>query len=165
MAGVLVAADQLSTGWAEDVLTSRGPRQVLGRAVVLRHGANRGIAFGLGRDHLLPHKALWLTLYSAVITGVRAVVLVGRAVRPGSQRARPGRPAITVGLTALLAGAAGNLWDRASRGYVVDFIDIGVGEARWPTFNLADVYLGAGLLICLGGLWRATVVERRTSTE
>ena len=50
---------------------------------------------------------------------------------------------LTAGVTAALAGAAGNLADRLIRGAVVDFVAIG----RWPTFNLADVAIvgGAGV--------------------
>jgi lipoprotein signal peptidase len=52
-------------------------------------------------------------------------------------------------VAALLAGAVGNLRDRITRGAVIDFIDVRVwGETRWPAFNLADVYLSAGLILC-----------------
>ncbi|MCL2699073.1 MAG: signal peptidase II [Defluviitaleaceae bacterium] len=44
-------------------------------------------------------------------------------------------------LAYLLGGAAGNLFDRARKGYVTDFIQIGKG----PVFNLADVFVLAGV--------------------
>lgn len=45
----------------------------------------------------------------------------------------------------ILAGAAGNLWDRIWYGYVRDFIDLHIGNKyHWPTFNIADG------LICIG---------------
>jgi signal peptidase II len=60
----------------------------------------------------------------------------------------PPPPAITaVGLGLSLGGAAGNLIDRLARGAVVDFIVVW----RWPTFNLADAALVAGVgLVALG---------------
>ena len=54
-----------------------------------------------------------------------------------------------VGLTLILAGAAGNLYDRLLYGYVVDFLDFYVGSYHWPAFNVADssITMGAGLLL------------------
>lgn len=50
-----------------------------------------------------------------------------------------------VALGLILAGAAGNLWDRIWYGYVRDFIDLHIGnQYHWPTFNIADT------LICIG---------------
>src|SRR5688500_12752121 len=123
VAGLLLGADQASKRWAESELRARGSRQLLGGTVILRHGINRGMVFGLWKGHLHPRKQLLLTLYSAVCTAAVGGVLVVRGLRRGLRR-----PATTAGLTALLAGAAGNLWDRASRGGVVDFIDLGVGQ-------------------------------------
>jgi len=52
-----------------------------------------------------------------------------------------------IALSIVLGGAAGNFVDRVRWGYVVDFIDIGIRNVRWPVFNLADVYVTLG--ICL----------------
>ena len=58
-------------------------------------------------------------------------------------------PWIQVILGAILAGALGNLTDRIRFGYVVDFVSIGFGDTRFPTFNVADsaVVLGIGALV------------------
>jgi signal peptidase II len=58
-------------------------------------------------------------------------------------------PWIHVILGAILAGALGNLTDRLRFGYVVDFISIGIGDLRWPAFNVADpsLVIGIGLLV------------------
>jgi signal peptidase II len=146
VAGLLVAADAASKRWAEDELRPRGARSLLGGTVELRYGINRGIAFGLFKGHLHPHKEALFTGYAAACTLALTVLLVVRALRGR------GRPVITAGLTALLAGSAGNLWDRHQGGGVVDFIDIGVGQTRWPAFNLADLYLTVGLVLCVWGL-------------
>jgi signal peptidase II len=52
-------------------------------------------------------------------------------------------------LAGILAGAAGNLYDRLAYGYVVDFLDFYVGSLHWPAFNVADsaITVGAGLLL------------------
>src|SRR4029077_5715330 len=53
---------------------------------------------------------------------------------------------ITLGL--LLGGAVGNLLDRLRLGYVIDFVDMGLGGPRWFTFNVAD----AGVSLAIVGL-------------
>ena len=49
----------------------------------------------------------------------------------------------------ILGGAIGNLYDRILHGKVVDFISWHIGNAYWPTFNVADVGIcvGVGLLV------------------
>ncbi len=46
----------------------------------------------------------------------------------------------------ILGGAIGNITDRIMNGAVVDFIDIGIGNLRWFTFNLADVFVSLGIM-------------------
>lgn len=45
----------------------------------------------------------------------------------------------------LAAGAIGNLIDRLTLGYVVDFIDVTVSGHHWPAFNIADSALTIGI--------------------
>jgi signal peptidase II len=54
-----------------------------------------------------------------------------------------------VGLSLIMGGAVGNLWDRLARGRVVDFLLFYVKRYEWPVFNLADsaIVVGAGLLL------------------
>jgi signal peptidase II len=53
-----------------------------------------------------------------------------------------------VGLSLILGGALGNLWDRLMTGRVVDFLLFYIGQYQWPAFNVADsaIVVGAGLL-------------------
>jgi signal peptidase II len=54
-----------------------------------------------------------------------------------------------VGLSLILGGALGNLWDRVVSGRVVDFLLFYVGQYQWPAFNVADsaIVVGAALLV------------------
>jgi signal peptidase II len=49
----------------------------------------------------------------------------------------------------IICGAMGNVVDRLRLGYVVDFLDVYVGTAHWPAFNVADsaICIGAVLLV------------------
>jgi signal peptidase II len=57
---------------------------------------------------------------------------------------------LMVAFAVILGGAIGNVIDRLTLGYVVDFIDWHVQEkARWPTFNIADIGITVGLFLIL----------------
>ncbi len=62
---------------------------------------------------------------------------------------RTGERLVAIGLVCIQGGALGNVIDRATRGYVVDFIDFHVAGWHWPAFNVADsaIVIGAGLLM------------------
>lgn len=56
----------------------------------------------------------------------------------------------------ILGGALGNLLDRFRMGAVVDFIDVGVGNLRWPVFNMADSAISLALIGLLWVSFRST---------
>ena len=118
----------------------------------LRLVYNRGAAFGL---HVGPYSR-WVFFAVAVI----AVFVLNRMslTSPGGDRFRQ----LALGLVA--GGAAGNLIDRvrSARG-VVDFIDVGIGSLRWPTFNVADIAVSCGGIALAVVLWRED--QRRAETE
>ena len=97
--------------------------------VRLTYVRNTGSAFGL-----FPNQTLILTIAAAVGVIVIAFVLV-----------REGRASnlLATSLTMQLAGAIGNLIDRISYGYVVDFVDF----RFWPVFNVADSSITIGFLL------------------
>ena len=129
-----------------------GPHPVLGEWVRLNLAYNDGAAMNLsfgGASRLV---------FSSVAVGAIALLLVLY------YRTRPDA-ALRAGALALLAGGAlGNLLDRlhSARG-VVDFIDIGVGDARFWTFNLADVGVTAGAILLAVALWREDGVPRSSA--
>ena len=144
LAGSLLATDLATKSWAESELRRRGARSLLGGHLVFRYQTNSGIAFGLFQKSLSPYKRPFLIAYSAVVSAGLLAFLVFRSLRRAG-----GGWVIPAGVAALLAGAVGNLRDRITRGAVIDFIDVRVwGDTRWPAFNLADVYLSAGLILC-----------------
>ena len=71
------------------------------------------------------------------------------------RRTRPEAALRAVALALVAGGALGNLLDRlrSTRG-VVDFIDLGLGDFRFYTFNLADLGVTIGALLLALVLWR-----------
>ena len=62
---------------------------------------------------------------------------------------------IVIGLLLILGGAIGNLYDRISYGYVIDFIYFHIAEFYWPAFNVADSAISIGVLLFLYGSFRS----------
>jgi signal peptidase II len=136
---------------AEDMLL-RTPISVVGTWVQLRLVHNQGAAFGL---HVGPYSR-WVFFVIALV----AVFVLARMSRdaPAGDRFRQWALGFVAG------GAAGNMIDRirSARG-VVDFIDVGVGTYRWPTFNVADIAVSCGAVVLAISLWREEA--RRPESE
>ena len=128
---------------AEAMLLRTTGVSVLGEWFQLRLVYNPGAAFGL---HLGPYSR-WIFFAVAAF----AVVLLNRM----SKTSQVGDWFRQLALGLICGGAAGNLIDRvrSSRG-VVDFIDVGVGTMRWPTFNVADIAVSCGAVALAISLWR-----------
>lgn len=92
--------------------------------------------------------------------GVAGVVSVGIVVWLWKLPASKKLEALALGL--ILGGALGNVYDRITLGYVVDFLDFYWGSYHWPAFNMADsaICVGAGLLI-----WDALFGQHNKGTE
>jgi signal peptidase II len=106
----------------------------------LTHTENTGAAFSLFADSPAPWKTGLLIAFSVI-----ALIVVSALL----WRNHHAHIATGVGLSLIMGGALGNLWDRLARGRVVDFLLVYVKQYQWPVFNLADsaIVVGAGLLI------------------
>jgi signal peptidase II len=119
------------------------PHEVLGDWVQLTLAYNPGASFGIGVGPYSRTVFIALAAFALVILGQ-----LYRATAP-SDRTR------AIALALVSAGALGNLLDRirSARG-VVDFIDLGVGTARFYTFNVADVAITGGAVLLAWILWQ-----------
>lgn len=106
--------------------------EVLGTYVRLVYSTNTGAVFGTftGRVGIL-----------AVVSLVAVpLILFSRALFPSDSAF------VRVSLGLLFGGNLGNLADRWLRGFVVDFVDMGVGSLRWFTYNIADACFVIGVI-------------------
>jgi signal peptidase II len=142
---LLVFTDCATKRLAEmHLLEFAAPREVVGDVLRFTLAYNPGAAFGFAP---LGESSRWL--FAAV-----AVVMTALFFH-WYQKAEPHDRQFATALGLISGGALGNLLDRlrSPRG-VVDFIDIGVGDVRFWTFNLADVGLTVGAVILAVLLWR-----------
>jgi signal peptidase II len=136
LAGVflVVVLDAVTKGWAERFLSPGSPVSVLDTLVQWRLGYNTGIAFGL----FATGGQVWLVLSGLIIAWLGAWFV--RLLASASP------PVTTLPLALILGGALANFFDRWADGRVTDYLDVGLGTARWPTFNLADAAITLGVL-------------------
>ena len=153
--GAIVGADAFTKWLAVEHLTpAYVPHPVIGEAIRLTLVYNPGAAFGL---HLGPWSRWIFTVLTIVALGMMWHLY---RTAPAGARWR------VTALTLVSAGALGNLIDRlrSSRG-VVDFMDIGVGEWRWPTFNIADMAVSVGAILLAIVLWHEDTVRARAERD
>ena len=132
-AALLYAADQVTKALVVANLAYGERVPIIGDTVQLWHLRNTGAAFSI-----LPG-ALWLFI-PITFVALGMVVYFHRQFRHRG-------PWIHVILGSILAGALGNLTDRVRWGYVVDFVSVGIGDLRWPAFNVADPALVGGIIV------------------
>ena len=140
----LLVADCATKRAVESTLPVGEPRAVVGSVVRFTLSYNDAAAMGIS---LGGNSRILLTGLSFL-----ALVVLGMLYH----RTLPGERLRTIGVALVIGGAVGNLVDRlrSSTG-VVDFIDVGLADVRFWTFNVADVGItvGALLLLLAFGKW------------
>ncbi len=113
------------------------------------HAKNRGAAFGIFSEG---HSELRTFLLIGVSLGVLLFIsmLLLRPTRAGFAANK----LTMVGLSLVMGGAIGNIYDRIAYGMVTDFLEFYIGEYHFAAFNVADsaITIGAGLLLL--DMWR-----------
>jgi len=133
LAVAVVALDQATKHLVRTSLAAVGTSvSVVGDLLRLTYTRNEGAAFGM-----LPGGRVAFIIVSVTVVTVIAGYIVRR---------RPERPWLVVALGLVLGGAIGNLIDRASLGFVTDFIQV---PFDFPVFNVADsaVVVGVAMLV------------------
>jgi signal peptidase II len=130
----VVVLDQLTKAWILGNVPPGGATEILGPYLRLILSDNTGGLFGLFAGN---------APVFAVVSIAVMVLIVAYESRVGAAYL----PSIALGL--LLGGAIGNFIDRIRIGYVVDFVDMGVGNLRWYTFNVADAAISASIVLLI----------------
>jgi signal peptidase II len=99
---------------------------------------NEGAAFSF-----LAAAGGWQRLFFSVIAMIASVVMVYML------RKHPTQKLFCFALALVLGGALGNLYDRLTLGYVVDFLFFHYQGYYWPAFNVADSAISVGVVLLL----------------
>lgn len=104
----------------------------------LRWTENYGVSYGLFTAESSETKLMLLAMTGLIAAGVAVWML--REQMLGE----------ILALALVLGGALGNIYDRFTRGYVIDYADLHIGTWRpFLIFNLADAAITVGVLILL----------------
>lgn len=153
LALVLLVTDCATKRAVEERLDVGVPRPVVGETVrfTLSYNTNAAMGFQLGGEsRRLVLSAL--TMAALLVLGVLY------------HRTRPSDRLRVIGVALVAGGALGNLLDRLrSAAGVVDFIDVGVRDVRFWTFNVADMGITIGAILLMLALGRWGGVSRTTA--
>ena len=140
VAAIVVILDQASKRIIWEVYGQTGGTDLIDGVLRISLSKNTGAILGI----LSGSRVL---LISVTILSVIVLILFAHRMRfaPVSKR-------IYIGL--IFGGAFGNLIDRIATGEVLDFIDMGIGAYRWPTYNIADIAVTVGAILLIYGFVR-----------
>ena len=131
----VVLIDQLTKLAARAFLRGQEPVNILGEYCRLTYLENPGMAFGIRVGG-----PAFFTVFATLASLVVLIYLF---------RLRGDRSGARFALALIFGGAVGNLIDRLLYGQVVDFIEVGVKNFRWPVFNVADSAVTVGMILLI----------------
>jgi signal peptidase II len=141
---LVVGLDQAAKHWVLTNMHLGESWPVIDGLLNLTHVHNRGVAFGLFASHGI--KASLFVVVSLAALGLIVYFMSQIGVRERF---------LTLALSAIFAGALGNIIDRLRLGVVVDFVDLHLLGHHWPAFNVADAAITVGgLLLALNLIQR-----------
>lgn len=134
----VVILDQATKSWASEQLIYAQPNYVFWWLDITLHH-NTGAAFSFLSD-----AGGWQRYFFSIVASVVSIAIIVWLSRLKAYEMRLGWALVLV-----LAGAMGNLIDRVTLGYVVDFISVHWDNWYFPTFNVADSSITIGAILLL----------------
>jgi signal peptidase II len=134
----VVILDQITKAMVRPSLALHQSIEIIPGFLDLTRVHNTGAAFGMLNAVDFPMKTLVLSLVALV--ALSGVAWYAATVPQSDRLAR-------IGVAAVLGGAIGNLIDRATAGYVLDFVDAYWGNWHFWAFNVADACISIGAIL------------------
>lgn len=148
--GIILVLDQVTKYAVEKKIRMYEVISIVPGFFNLTHVRNKGAAFSI----LSTLPDLWRSSFFITVTAV-AVVILAVLIRKTQERL------LVTAFSLIVAGAVGNVIDRIRYGEVIDFIQWYVKSYYWPSFNIADSAISAGVtLLAVDMLFR-----NKTSTN
>ena len=135
----VVILDQITKAMIRPSLALHQSIEIIPGFLDLTRVHNTGAAFGMLNAVDFPMKTLVLSLVAVV--ALSGVAWYAATVPLADRLAR-------IGVASVLGGAIGNLIDRATAGYVLDFVDAYWGNWHFWAFNVADAAISIGV-VCM----------------
>ena len=148
IAVLLIAVDQIVKNWAAETLI-KGDITIINNVLYLNYAENTGVAFSMFADNR------W------ILVGVTAVMLV--IVLAFFLSGKITDKIEMFSLSLMLAGGVGNLIDRISLGYVIDYIDVRI--INFAIFNIADICICVGAFLLCVAVYLSDKKEQQLKAE
>jgi signal peptidase II len=97
---------------------------------------NSGIAFGL----LSSQNTIFYNSITAIIISIIVILFYFLIKVEGLEK---------ISYSFIIGGSLGNLFDRLTLKYVIDFIDISINDFHWFIFNIADIFITIGIIMLI----------------
>jgi signal peptidase II len=136
----VVILDQITKAMIRPSLALHQSIEIIPGFLDLTRVHNTGAAFGMLNAVEFPMKSLVLSLVA--IVALSGVAWYAATVPLADRLAR-------IGVASVLGGAIGNLIDRATAGYVLDFVDAYWGSWHFWAFNVADAAISIGVVFMI----------------
>ena len=142
ISAIVVALDLFTKHLIQQAFAYGDLRTVTGFFDLVRYH-NEGSAFGFLND-----AGGWQKWFFNGISIVASSIII-YLLKKHSQNNSQNEKLFCTGLALVLGGAIGNLYDRITLGYVVDFLNFHFNNHYWPAFNVADsaIFVGVALLL------------------
>lgn len=137
LALLVILADQASKMWIDaNFALAPNTTPIIGDFIRITKSYNSGGIFGIFGD-------------SAIVLALASTVVIALIVVYMRRDGISGPWLLTIALALLLGGALGNFIDRIRYQHVIDFVDMGIGNWRWYTFNVADAAISIALFLLI----------------
>ncbi len=124
----------------ESYLLLHRPVPIIDGFLQFKYAENPGAAWGFLADQEEGFRKWFFLLVSLIAVAVISTMFF---------RLEPHQKLPAGGFAIILSGAIGNFIDRVRFNFVIDFVDMYVGESHWPTYNVADVAITMGVALLL----------------
>jgi len=137
---VIIALDQAAKFVIAQTVELYESRTVIPGFFNITRIHNRGAIFGAFNQS--NNQVVFLALTAASLLALGLVVFYFFKTPPSDRLMK-------ISLALIMAGALGNLLDRITRGFVIDFLDVYIRRSHWPFFNVADSCISVGAVLML----------------
>ncbi|MGH9633058.1 MAG: signal peptidase II [Bryobacteraceae bacterium] len=149
IAAAVLLTDRVTKLWIERNVSVWDTLHVIPGFFDIVHAKNKGAAFGIFSEG---ESQLRTFLLIGISLGVLIFISV-MLLRPSPKGFGETRLSFT-GLSLVLGGALGNVYDRIVHGMVTDFLEFYIGAYRFAAFNIADSAITVGAAMLLLDMWR-----------